>query len=277
MDPDEDSADHPQHEWFIFNCQGCIHMTPMNQGGPQSLICLSEIPALEYPQPLSQKALTALQCHQPRPGEIYTVMDPAGTGYRARLAGLSASQAVMIPFYTFSRPVESAVHLHVYQALPEKERFELILEKLTELGVHRIVPFESARSTTLSQREARQKKSHRWPHVVLRAVRQCRRAMIPELFPVMQWQQVPGLLSHSDRAVVLSEKENRQGFKTVLDGICSGVVSLIVGPEGGLDRAEVDAVQQAGGYAVSLGSRILRTETAAVVGAALIQHEIGGL
>jgi 16S rRNA (uracil1498-N3)-methyltransferase len=247
-----------------------------NQGGRQSLIRLAEEPILDDPQILPEKGLMALKCHHPRIGEIYTVMDPSGKYYRARLAQLSPFKAMMIPFYACPRPVESAVHLHVYQALPEKERFELILEKLTELGVNRMVPFESLRSTTLRQREARQKKSHRWPHVLRRAVRQCRRAMIPELFPILQWDEVVCMIRSSTRIIVLSEKEAQRGLKEVLSDIHSGTISLVVGPEGGLEASEVADVQQVGGYSVSLGSRILRTETAAIVGAALIQHEIGG-
>lgn len=256
--------------------EGSDRLKMVNPGGRQSLVRLAEAPVLDEPQALPETALRALQCHQPRIGDIYTVMDPAGNCYRARLGQLSASRAVMIPFYAFPRPVESAVHLHVYQALPEKERFELILEKLTEMGVKRMVPFESLRSTTLRKREARQKKSHRWPHVLLRAVRQCRRAMIPELFPVVQWDEVVRMIRSSARIIVLSEKEAHRGLKEVLSDMHSGTISLVVGPEGGLEASEVADVQQAGGYAVSLGSRILRTETAAIVGAALIQHETGG-
>lgn len=249
----------------------------INQGGEKSLIQLSEVPVLEKSQRLSEEAVTALYCWQPRMGEIYTLADPEGRYYRGRLTHLDTTSAVIIPFYAFPHPVETPVSLHVYQALPEKERFELILEKLTELGVDRIIPFVSERSTTLQQRDARQKKSHRWPHVLLRAARQCRRAMIPELSAVMQWYQVIQQLSDSDLTIVLNERENVTGLKEVLKGITSGTISLIVGPEGGLTRHEVDSVCNMGGHAISLGSRILRTETAAILAAGLIQYETGGM
>jgi 16S rRNA (uracil1498-N3)-methyltransferase len=92
----------------------------------------------------------------------------------------------------------------------------------------------------------------------------------------VQWDEVVRMIRSSARIIVLSEKEAHRGLKEVLSDMHSGTISLVVGPEGGLEASEVADVQQAGGYAVSLGSRILRTETAAIVGAALIQHETGG-
>ena len=161
----------------------------VNKGGPGSFIRLSEVPRLERPVSLSADAAAALGCWQARAGDILTVVDPAQVFYRARLVEDEAGQTAVIPFQSLARPPESPLVIEVYQALPEKERFELILQKLTEIGVSRIVPYVSRRSSTLAERDAGQKKSHRWPDVVLRAAKQCRRGMLPELFPVVSWDE----------------------------------------------------------------------------------------
>jgi 16S rRNA (uracil1498-N3)-methyltransferase len=99
---------------------------------------------------------------------IFSVVDAAGAMWRGRLTELGDHGGILIPFQRSLRSLESPLQLTVYQALPEKERFELILEKLTELGVTRIVPIVSQQSSTLAARDAKQQKSHRWPEVLRR-------------------------------------------------------------------------------------------------------------
>ena len=172
---------------------------------------------------------------------------------------------------------ESPLILTVLQALPERERFELILQKLTELGVNRIVPVESSRSTTLAERDRQQTKSHRWPAVILRAAKQCRRADLPQLDPVRTWSEA---LAGCDGELRLLLWEKGGETTPLAQAVTSSglrQVTLAVGPEGGWSEAEVAEARANGFVPVTLGSRILRTETAAIVGAALLQHLLGDL
>ena len=254
-------------------------MTPacVNSGGLQSLVRLDAVPSLETELPLSPDALRALRCWEARPGEIFTVVDPEQTCYRARLTAFSADTGTAIPFQLLSRPVESAVAIEVYQALPEKERFELILQKLTEVGAARIVPYESSRSISLEERDSVQRKSHRWPEVVLRAARQCRRAVVPELYPVLDWEAATYCASQADLKLMLFEGDAPWTLREALDGARPDRVALLVGPEGGFTESEVDDARSVGFLPVSVGPRILRTETAAIVGAAILQFVLGDL
>ena len=159
----------------------------INNAGPTSRIQLPTTPCLEQEVVLGYDAVQALQCWRGRPGEIVTLTDPQLCEYRGRVTALDETSVTVLPFAAIA-PTESLIRIDLLQALPERERFELVLQKATELGVARIVPYQSRRSTTLTERDAGQKKSHRWPNVLLRAARQCRRAEIPELSPVLDWQ-----------------------------------------------------------------------------------------
>lgn len=246
----------------------------VNGGGVASRICSDSCFVLEQEAALSALGRQALETWQARVGEIMTVMDGQQRYFRARITALDEVEARVVPFAELAAP-ESPLEICVYQALPDKERFELVLQKLTEIGVSRIVPFVSHRSATLEQRDAGQKKSHRWPDVLLRAGRQCRRAQLPELAEVHSWDELLASLPEWDVKLLLAEKGHAWSFQ---EGIGSGRpdrLALIIGPEGGFDGEEIEQAQQYGVVPVSLGSRILRTETAAIVAASLAQFCVG--
>lgn len=249
----------------------------VNQGGPGSRICLDAIPILEKELALPLESVRALAFWRARVGQIITLVGPKHRYFRGRLTAVSDSAAKVVPFAELPFPVESPLSITVFQALPEKERFELILQKLTEIGVCRIVPFQSIRSTTLSERETSQKKAHRWPSILLKASRQCRRAMIPELAPVVEWSQVLDEMSASQESLLFFEKQGPEGLGRILRQKQPGSLALIIGPEGGFCETEVLSAQEKGARIVSLGPRILRTETAAIVAAAACQMFCGDM
>jgi 16S rRNA (uracil1498-N3)-methyltransferase len=248
-----------------------------NSGGLPSLVRLAGIAEAGVPCPFAADVAVALSHWRARLGMIVTVVDASGEMWRGRLTELSANGGILIPFQRSSRPLDSPLQLTVYQALPEKERFELILEKLTELGVTRIVPFVSQHSSTLAARDAKQPKSHRWPEVLRRAAVQCRRATIPELGPCLDLAAVFTSAQPADLRLVLYEGEGTFPLKEALAGSPCQEVALLVGPEGGFAREEVAAARRAGFLPVSLGPRILRTETAAISAATVIQFALGDL
>lgn len=248
----------------------------VNSGGPASIVRLPTVPRLESPQPLPETARPALTAWRARPGAILTVVDPEQGFYRARLVA-DVEEWSLVPFQRLARPTESRVALEFHHALPEKERFELVLQKLTELGAARIVPLTSRRSATLAERDAGQRKSHRWPEVVLRAARQCRRAMLPELSPVIDWNAALYCAAKADLKLMLYEGEGTWGLDEALAGQRPERVALLVGPEGGFAPEEVEEARGLGFLPVSFGPRILRTETAAIAAAAVLQYALGDL
>ena len=243
----------------------------------RSLIRLDCVAQAEVPSPFSAEAAAALTCWSARPGMIVTVVDAQGGMWRARLLELSEEGGILVPFYRSLRSLESPLSITVYQALPAKERFELILEKLTELGVTRIVPVVSQHSATLATRDAKQQKSHRWPEVLRRAAVQCRRAMIPELSPCLDLSEVYTDARNADLRLMLYEGEGTASLKEVLEKGGYRQVALLVGPEGGFSPEEVVAARAHGFLPITLGPRILRTETAAISAATIIQFAFGDL
>ncbi|MBR5998172.1 MAG: 16S rRNA (uracil(1498)-N(3))-methyltransferase [Deltaproteobacteria bacterium] len=137
------------------------------------VVNLPVIPGAEEEVTLDASGAQILLEHwQARCGAIVTVRAADGRFHRARVTALSTGEARLVVFAALPFAPESPLFLEVFQALPQRERFELVLEKLVELGVIRIASFVSTHSITLEERDARQRKSHRWPDVVLRAARQ---------------------------------------------------------------------------------------------------------
>ncbi|MDO3376691.1 RsmE family RNA methyltransferase [Geoalkalibacter halelectricus] len=254
-----------------------MHPACVNGGGPLSRIELAVRARLQHPVLLEGPTRHALESWQARCGEALTVIDGEGRGFRARVVECAADKAVLLPFEELTRIPESPVRIEVYQALPQRERFELILQKLTEIGVARIVPFESSRSITRQERDAGQKKSHRWPQVVLKAAKQCRRAIIPELLGVQSFAAALYEAHHADLRFFFYEGSGTWSLREALAGGQPRRLALVVGPEGGFSAQEYDEMRALDLLPVSLGPRILRTETAAMVGAAVVQHVLGDL
>jgi len=241
-----------------------------------SILRLTQSPVPEQEAPLASDSREALRLWGARLGDTLTAADPQQGWWRIRLTALGTAPRA-VPFARLAGSVESCVAIDVYQALPDKERFELVLQKLTELGVVRIVPMETTRSTTLAARDAVQVKSHHWPEVVRRAAVQCRRAMLPELFPVVDFAEALELAGAAELRLMLYEGDGTRPLDNALGTLRPQRVTLMVGPEGGFTAGEVTRARAAGFLPVSLGPRILRTETAAIVGATLLQGLLGDL
>lgn len=227
---------------------------------------------------LSGGALENIRYWKIRAGEIITITDSIGNDFRGRVVALKDKEAKVKVFEKFSGYTESSVFMTLLQALPEKERMELIIQKSTELGVNIIVPYKSRRSTSLKEREALQKKSHRWPYIALKASKQCRRATVPEIVKYCGFSRALGYAEGSELKLVLWEKGRDTGIKDIFSNHrVVKSVSLMVGPEGGFTKKEIEKAEDNGFTPIRLGQRILRTETAAIMALGIIQYELGDL
>jgi 16S rRNA (uracil1498-N3)-methyltransferase len=250
------------------------HHSPGNRDPEQ--ICFPARLTLGKEIALEGELFSPLGKRQPYQGEIITVQDAAGTAFRGRIVELKADQARVFIFEQMRGQLEPPFDLFLLQALPEKERMELIIQKATELGVSRICPFKSRHSISLQEREAGQPKAHRWQQIALKAAKQCRRASVPVVLPYCSFAQALEQARSLELKIVLWEKEE-QSLASLIRGMPSPKeIAVMVGPEGGWAEEEVQQARAAGFAAAGFGGRVLRTETAAIAACAIIQYEWGG-
>jgi 16S rRNA (uracil1498-N3)-methyltransferase len=220
--------------------------------------------------------LEALYFQEGRVGRLVTVTDSGGNNFRGRVLSLSEREASIFIFDTFPSPTESSLEIVLLQAIPEKERMELIIQKVTELGVSAILPFQSERSISLKEREFKQKKAHRWQHIAIKAVQQSRRARVPWVGECRSFREVLEDCRGEGLKILLWEKEGEK-LKNVLRRNLTQKIYVMVGPEGGFTEDEVRSAHAEGFVIIKLGQRILRTETAAIAIVGMIQYELGDL
>jgi len=257
----------------------------MRQSIPESRRAVVKLQEIVFPGELQEgtdvtlvgEPFSALLFREPHSSEVITLVDASGQEFRARILNLVPDHASVHVFEKLSKPTESCWKLVLLQALPDKERMELIVQKATELGVHMIVPFKSRRSISLEAREARQAKAHRWQHIAIRATKQCRRACVPYVAPYCSYEGALAQTREAELKIVLWEKAQRSLRSFLRDVSPQRSVALMVGPEGGWDADEIAQAQTAGFVSVGMGGRILRTETAAIASCATLQFEWEGL
>ena len=166
---------------------------------------------------------------------------------------------------------ELTVELTLFQGLPKGDKMELIIQKCVELGVHRIVPLQMKRSVVKLDEKRKKSKAQRWQAIAESAAKQSKRNIIPEVSETIGFYEA--LKEAKKEDLILIPYENERGMadtKAALDEIKPGMtVGIFIGPEGGFDEKEIEAAKEAGGRIISLGSRILRTETAAIAATAM--------
>jgi 16S rRNA (uracil1498-N3)-methyltransferase len=202
-----------------------------------------------------------------RGGEYETVLEEAdGPATKVAIVGRREGLA------------EPRVGVVLYQSIVKGDRFDWVLEKGTELGVAKFVPLVSSRGV-VRPRAGRVERMERWRRIVREAAEQCGRSRVPEVGAPVSLSQV---LTSSEGLRLLpweGERQStlRQALKEASQGEEPKVVSIFIGPEGGFAREEVERAVEVGVRTVSLGRRILRSETAGIVASAMVLFEFGDL
>jgi 16S rRNA (uracil1498-N3)-methyltransferase len=195
-----------------------------------------------------------------RPGERVTLIDGQGSEAECVLTAVSQRQATIQVLDRTRSTAEPALRIHLYPALLRGPRFELVLQKATELGVSAITPVLAERSVA---RPAGDAAPERWKSIVREAVEQSGRGRLPALQAPIAFQTACTQARQADLALCCSEHGGVELRTLYAQGV-PRTLAVLIGPEGGLTPGEVEGACQAGLQAVTLGPRILRAETAAM-------------
>jgi 16S rRNA (uracil1498-N3)-methyltransferase len=213
-----------------------------------------------------------------RPGDEAFVFDGCGREYRCVFLTIKGNRAQLEIKDELADKVESPAHIALAQALAKGEKFDLAVQKATELGVSSIFPLVTEHADAKLSDEKFEKRLERWRRISLEALKQSGRRRLVEIKSPMTLREF--LESQSDLSCALLVFSERGGvaIKTALsDAIDKKSAAALVGPEGGWSADELKLMSERGARAVTLGPRILRTETAAIVAITLIQHALGDL
>ncbi len=209
-----------------------------------------------------------------RPGAPLVLFDGSGADFRAEIVAVEGDRVRVRVGERTAGLRESPLAITLVQAVSRSERMDWTLQKATELGVRRIQPVLSSRSVVrLDERQAAKKLRH-WQAIVAGACEQCGRSVVPEVGPPVELGRYLSGSPREGQRLVLSPNGPAS-----LAGLPSAArrVELLIGPEGGLDDAELEAAGRSGFAPVRLGPRVLRTETAGLVALAVLQALWGDL
>jgi 16S rRNA (uracil1498-N3)-methyltransferase len=205
-------------------------------------------------------------------GRELVLFNGNGGEFAATIHEVSKKNVIALVAEHSSENRESPLQLELAIGISRGERFEWVLQKATELGVTRITPLVTERTEVKTNGDRQEKMLDRWQHIIVSACEQCQRNLLPELAaPVHLNDYLPQV--NSDLRFVLHHRDS----KTLPTEQKPQSISLLIGPEGGLSKDEIALAQQHNFNALTLGPRVLRTETAPIAAISLVQYLWGDL
>ena len=196
-------------------------------------------------------------------GDFLTLCDGNGTDFKAEIVDCEKDSVKLKIAESVQCLAEPQISVTLFQGIPKQGKMDYIIEKCTELGISRIVPVSTMRSVVkIDDKKSEQKKLERWRKIASESVKQCGRGKIPEIPDVMTVKEAIDFSKSLDLTIAAYECERETSIKSVLSLKKPETVGIFIGPEGGLDDSEISLFKEADIKTVTLGKRILRTETA---------------
>ena len=208
-----------------------------------------------------------------KPGETVLLCD--GEGREAVCKVASTDGWLLRAMERRESQSEAAVKVSVYMALPKADKLEHVIQKSTELGAYEIVTFPSARCVSRPDEKSLKKKLERWEKIAASAAEQSGRGRIPKVLVLGSFSEALTRAAQADKALMFYEHEEALTLKMALSSGGYSTVSLLTGPEGGLEEAEVARAREAGLQVCTLGRRILRCETAPLCALSAVMYDAG--
>lgn len=210
-------------------------------------------------------------------GEKLEVCDKQSSEYICEITNIDKQEVTLDILEKKDIKRESDLKVKLYQGLPKSTKMEMILQKLTEVGVDEIILVSTKRSVVKVEDKKEGKKLERWERIIYEAAKQSKRGKIPTLRGILSFNEALEDMKNNDMNICPYENEKTVSIKSAIKDANIGNIGIFVGPEGGFEEEEIERLQNIGSKVVSLGPRILRTETASVVASSIVLYELSDL
>lgn len=206
-------------------------------------------------------------------GDEITISDGNGMDYLCIIKAINKDDIITNIVDIISNDAEPSIQVTLYQALPKADKMELIIQKCIEIGVTKIVPVVTEHTiVNISNKES--KKLARWNKIAESAAKQCGRGIIPIVDNVATFKEAIKDSTKLDKVIIPYEREKENSLKSIIKDFKGSNIGIFIGPEGGFSNAEINLAIDNGVQPITLGKRILRTETAGMVTLAILLHEL---
>ena len=210
-------------------------------------------------------------------GDEVVVFDGAAREYEGTIVKEGSSFVVIMVQNVVSSKSESPLGIALSQSLLKGEKMDYLIQKATELGVNRIIPFFSSRTIPHLEESRRLKRYDRWKRIAVEASKQCGRGVVPKIDPLQDFFEMVQTATQDSLRLILWEKEGVR-LREILKGLKEKKkIFFVIGPEGGFTQEEVKHARREGFIPVNLGRRILRSETSSLCLLSILQYECGDI
>ena len=208
-------------------------------------------------------------------GEQVLICDGSGNECLCTVSDVSPNQVSLVVNNRQKSTAEPKVKASIYMAFSKGDKLEHVIQKATELGAYEIVAFPSSRCVSRPDEKSLAKKLERWQKIAASAAEQSGRGSIPEVLTLNSYKAALERAMEADKAILFYENERATTLKMTLEENTFASISLLTGPEGGLEPKEVEMAKDAGLHICTLGSRILRCETAPLCALSAVMYATG--
>ena len=208
-------------------------------------------------------------------GDDVTICDGEGTDYICTVSDVANGQISLVVHSADPSQSEPKVACSVYMAFAKADKFEHVIQKATELGAAELVCFPSVRCVSRPDEKSLVKKLDRWQKIAASAAEQSRRGRIPQVIALPSYSSALARAAEADLAVCFYENEEQLTFRAAIEAAPFRTASILTGPEGGFESEEVRQAAEAGLKICTLGSRILRCETAPLCALSALMYATG--
>lgn len=209
-------------------------------------------------------------------GDSVTVFDGTGKEYEGRIFAIENKRVIIDVSKIKIVGKKQPVSISLAQAIPRKDKMDLIVQKATELGVDEILPIESSRTVVKSRGERKPRKIERWNKIAIEASKQCGRTELPKIQDIKYFDAILDVIIKYDLTIMPCLSEKSTSLKSALNNIARpDKVLVIIGPEGGFSEDEIKKAGEKGAFLITLGNLVLRSDTAAIATLSILNHELG--